>query len=91
VKRLLATLALTAALATAVLALPGPVAAANCGSYSGGNVIVKGPVSCKKARAIVKEFLKKRKASVQGFHCQGSSAKVRCKLGQKRISWNGAY
>jgi hypothetical protein len=90
VRRLFATLALTGALAAAVLSLPGPASAANCGSYSGGNVIAKGPVSCKKARAIVKEFLKKRKSSVQGYHCKGSSAKVRCRLGQKKISWNGA-
>jgi hypothetical protein len=87
-KRLSATIALAGALAVAMIAIPGPAAAAYCGKLNGGTVKTKGQVSsCRKARSIVKEFLKTRNSSIQGYRCSGSSRRVECKLDRKRIIW----
>jgi hypothetical protein len=81
-------MALTGALGAALIATTGPAAAAeNCGAYAGGDVIVKGGVPCRKAKAIVKEFIKVRKSRIQGFNCKGSSTKVNCKSGSKTVKW----
>ena len=86
-KKVLAVVALTGALGVALLAGPGSAPAANCGDYAGSPVITKGDVACRKAKAIVKEFLKVRKPSIQGFHCKGSATKVYCQAGGKSVSW----
>jgi hypothetical protein len=72
----------------ALLVAAGPAAAVDCG----GGVIVKGGTPCWKAKRIVKEFKKTRKASVQGFSCSGRTsggrvAVVNCKLLNKKIHW----
>ena len=87
-KRISATIALTAALAAALIAMPGPATAADCGRLNGGTMKTKGNVSsCRKARTIVKEFMKTRNSSIQGYRCSGSSVRVECKLDRKRINW----
>lgn len=87
-KRLVVVVALTGALGIALFPAAGPAGAAeNCGAYAGADVIVNGDVPCRKAKAIVKEFIKVRKARIQGFNCTGSSSKVNCKSGAKKISW----
>jgi hypothetical protein len=86
-RRVLATIASTVALGAALLATPGSATAGNCGNYAGSAVIATGDVACRKAKAIVKEFLKVRKSSIQGYRCKGSSSRVHCKLDAKTISW----
>jgi hypothetical protein len=85
--KLWATMALVCALGVALLAGPSSAPAANCGNYAGSRVITKGDVVCRKAKAIVKEFLKTRKSRIQGFNCKGSATRVYCKSGAKSISW----
>ena len=46
-----------------------------------------GEVACRKAKAIVKEFIKVRKSSIQGFSCKGSATKVYCSADAKSIRW----
>jgi ribosomal protein L34 len=63
-------------------------AAVNCG----GGVTVKGGTPCWKAKRIVKEFKKTRRARVQGFRCSGSTSGgrlvvVNCRLQGKLIHW----
>jgi hypothetical protein len=72
----------------AMLLAGGASAAVNCG----GGVTVKGGTPCWKAKRIVKEFRKTRKANVQGFRCGGRSSGgrlvvVNCKLQGKLIHW----
>jgi hypothetical protein len=72
----------------AMLVAAGPTAAVNCG----GGVTVKGGTPCWKAKRIVKEFKKTRRANVQGFRCSGRSSGgrlvvVNCKLQGKLIHW----
>jgi hypothetical protein len=72
----------------AMLVAAGPAAAVNCG----GGVTVKGGTPCWKAKRIVKEFKKTRRANVQGFRCSGRSSGgrlvvVNCKLQGKLIHW----
>jgi hypothetical protein len=86
-RRLLAVLASTAALGTALLALPGSAAAGNCGNFAGSAVIATGDVPCRKAKAIVKEYLKLRKPDIQGWDCKGSSSSVYCSTPGKSIRW----
>jgi hypothetical protein len=86
-KRLSIALAATAALGIAVLGGSGTATAANCGNYAGSPVITHGDVPCRKAKAIVKEFIKVRKSSIQGYNCKGSDTKVYCKAAGKSISW----
>jgi hypothetical protein len=86
-KRFWVAVILTGALGAALLAGPSAAPAANCGNYSGSPVITKGDIACRKAKAIVKEFIKVRKPRIQGFNCKGSSTKVTCKSGAKQISW----
>jgi hypothetical protein len=66
----------------------GASAAVNCG----GGVTVTGGTPCWKAKRIVKEFKKTRKAEVQGFSCSGRSSggslvAVNCRLLNKKIHW----
>jgi hypothetical protein len=86
-KRLWIVIALTAALGTALLAGPSAAPAAKCGNYAGSPVITKGDIACRKATAIVKEFIKVRKSRIQGFNCKGSATNVYCKSGKKQIIW----
>jgi hypothetical protein len=87
-KRILATIAPTAALAAALIAIPRPAAAADCGMLKGGTLKTKGRVSsCGKARSIIRDFLKTRNRSIQGYTCSGSSRRVECKLDRKLIIW----
>jgi hypothetical protein len=86
-KKLGVTLVLTGILGVALLAGPSAAPAANCGEYAGAPVITKGDVACRKARAIVKEFLKTRKSRIQGYNCKGSATRVYCKAGVKSVSW----
>jgi hypothetical protein len=72
-----------------MIAIPGTAAAADCGKLNGGTVKTKGGVaSCRKARAIVKEFMKTRKSAIQGYKCGGSSQRIECRLDRKRIIWS---
>jgi len=87
VRRLLLSALLATAVALAALAQSGS-AATSCG----GNVTVKGPVPCYKARAIVKEFKRTREHKIQGFKCSrsisgGRVVEVTCRLQDKRIHW----
>ena len=86
-KKLWVVMVLAGALGVALLAGPSSAPAANCGDYAGSPVITKGDVACRKAKAIVKEFIKVRKPSIQGFNCRGSATKVFCTAGAKEISW----
>jgi hypothetical protein len=86
-KKVWVTVLLAGALGAALLAGPTAAPAANCGNYAGSPVITKGDVACRKAKAIVKEFIKVNKKSIQGYNCKGSDTKVFCKSGQKSISW----
>ena len=86
-KKLWVVMVLAGALGVALLAGPSSAPAANCGDYAGSPVITKGDVACRKARAIVKEFIKVRKPSIQGYNCKGSASEVYCKAGAKQISW----
>jgi hypothetical protein len=86
-KKLWVTVVLAGALGMALLAGPSSAPAANCGTYAGSPVITKGDVACRKAKAIVKEFIKVRKSSIQGYKCKGSATKVYCQSGGKSISW----
>jgi hypothetical protein len=88
-RRLLTTAALACLVCVGLLIAAGPAGAVNCG----GGVTVKGGTPCWKAKAIVKEFKKRRKAHVQGFDCSGRSSggrivEVNCKLQNKRIHWD---
>jgi hypothetical protein len=80
---LLFSVILVAIACIALLLAGGAAAAVNCG----GGVTVKGGTPCWKAKRIVKEFRKTRKARVQGFTCSGSATVVNCKLQNKRIHW----
>jgi hypothetical protein len=86
-KKLWVALVLVGALGVALLAGPSSAPAANCGNYAGSPVITTGDVACRKAKAIVKEFIKVRKSSIQGFKCKGSATKVYCKADAKSVSW----
>jgi hypothetical protein len=86
-KRLLIVIATTAAFGAALFAGPTAAPAANCGNYAGSPVKTKGDIACRKAKAIVKEFIKVNKPRLQGFNCKGSDTKVFCKSGAKSISW----
>ncbi|MGH2956161.1 MAG: hypothetical protein ACRDL6_04110 [Solirubrobacterales bacterium] len=86
-RHVLATIASTVALAAALLAAPGSATAGKCGNYAGSAVIATGEVPCRKAKAIVKEFLKVRKSSIQGYNCNGSRTRVFCRLDAKSIRW----
>ena len=71
----------------AVLA-PEAVAARSCG----GGVTVTGAVDCGKAKRIVKEFIRTRKANIQGYKCIGRSSGgrlsvVNCRLQERLIHW----
>jgi hypothetical protein len=81
--QLLISVILVGVFLLALLVAAGPAAAVNCG----GGVTVKGGTPCWKAKRIVKEFRKTRKARVQGFKCSGSATVVNCKLQNKRIHW----
>ena len=85
--RLWIVVAVTAAFGAALFAGPTAAPAANCGDYAGSPVITKGDIACRKAKAIVKEFIKVRKSRIQGFNCKGSATRVYCKAGNKTISW----
>jgi hypothetical protein len=80
---LLISVVLVGVFLLALLVAAGPAAAVKCG----GGVTVKGGTPCWKAKRIVKEFRKTRKARVQGFTCSGSATVVNCKLQNKRIHW----
>ena len=87
-RRLLIIATLAGLLCAAFLVTAGQAGAVNCG----GGVTVKGGTPCWKAKRIVKEFRKTRKANVQGFKCRGKSSGgrlvvVNCKLQNKRIHW----
>jgi hypothetical protein len=86
-RRVLTVVISCGVLGVAVFGGPSAASAANCGNYAGGAVITKGDVNCRKAKAIVKEFLKVRKSRIQGFNCKGSSTRVSCKSGDKQITW----
>ena len=86
-KKVWVTVLLAGALGVALLAGPTSAPAANCGNYAGSPVITKGNVPCRKAKAIVKEFIKVRKPSIQGYNCKGSATKVFCRADAKTISW----
>jgi hypothetical protein len=86
-KKLLAVMALAGALGVGLLAGPSAAPAANCGDYAGSPVITTGDVACRKAKAIVKEFIKVRKPSIQGYRCKGSATRVYCRADAKSISW----
>ena len=86
-KKLWVALVLSGALGVALLAGPSSAPAANCGNYAGSPVITKGEVPCRKAKAIVKEFLKLRKPDIQGWDCKGSSSRVYCSIPGKSIRW----
>jgi hypothetical protein len=80
--------AILVAIACIGLLLASNAAAVSCG----GGVTVKGSTPCWKAKRIVKEFKKTRKASVQGFRCSGKSSGgrlvvVNCRLQGKHIHW----
>jgi hypothetical protein len=84
---LISAILVAIACATLVVAT-GASAAVNCG----GGVTVKGGTPCWKAKRIIKEFRKTRKASVQGFSCSGKSSGGRlvvanCKLQNKLLHW----
>ena len=67
---------------------PAPLMAADCGQYKGGKLTTKGAVnSCDKARRIVRDYLKYRVPSIQGFTCNGGDRKVVCALDRKRVIW----
>ena len=85
-RRVLATIASTVALG-ALLAIPGSATAGNCGKFAGSAVTKTGDVPCRKAKAIVKEFLKLREASIQGYDCKGSRTRVYCSTPGKSIRW----
>jgi hypothetical protein len=85
---LLFSVVLVAIACTALLLASSSSAAVNCG----GGVTVKGGTPCWKAKRIVKEFRKTRKANVQGFRCSGRSSGgrlvvVNCRLQGKLIHW----
>jgi hypothetical protein len=87
-KKVWVAVVLSGALGVALLAGPTSAPAANCGNYAGSPVITKGEVPCRKAKAIVKEFIKVNKPRLQGYTCKGSDTKVFCKApGGKSISW----
>ena len=86
-KKLWVTMLLVGALGVALLAGPSSAPAANCGNYAGSPVKTTGGVECRKAKAIVKEFIKVRKSSIQGYRCKGSATKVYCKADAKIIRW----
>jgi hypothetical protein len=85
---LLLTAILVVIASVGLLFASGASGAVKCG----GGVTVKGGTPCWKAKRIVKEFQKTRKASVQGFKCSGRSSGgrlvvVNCKLQNKLIRW----
>jgi len=86
-KKVCVLVVLTSLLGVALLAGPGSASAANCGKFAGSPVITTGHVACRKAKAIVKEFIKVRKKSIQGYRCKGSRTKVYCKADAKTIRW----
>jgi hypothetical protein len=79
---LISTLLIASFCIALLLATPAS-AAKSCG----GGVTVKGSTPCWKAKKIIKEFRKTRKARIQGFTCSGSATVVNCKLQNKRIHW----
>jgi hypothetical protein len=86
-KKFWAAAVLTGAMGVALLAGPSAAPAANCGNYAGSPVKTKGYVDCGKAKAVVKEFIKVNRKTIQGFACKGTDTNVFCKDGSKEISW----
>jgi hypothetical protein len=86
-KKLWVAAVLAGVLGVALLAGPTSAPAANCGNYAGSPVKTKGDVACRKAKAIVKEFIKVRKKRIQGYNCKGNATKVNCRSAEKEIEW----